>query len=856
MDCIEAYRQASNDDLLTQEMAEQLGNHLLAAETPSVTELRSQTLTYVMRQIRTLLGQQESPSPAFKALLAAADEYSIDDGDGRQPAPSYESEEIEHFSIGLGRFDIEQALATLDDQQDFLLAFARSAPKGSRVSFRLDTAQDPAFGEVSAHFSICALGPNDPESAAYFGSLQRIVRSIFLRGWEVYSRSPYKVSGHTVEILPESGVAPKIREDLGLLVDVLRASEGNCRLEIEGIADPSQRANVLGQSLPDIAGDAEGGTIWFSEQPASTAALGLRIRLTTPVPNDALANLVGSVLFGGGTFLISDGPQRTLGEPETFYPVEVAHRILHPPHGYIEGRGLSRQRPLFLPLREVPRDQEGAVLGSASVARPYVDDQVEVCIPDSSRILHTYIIGRTGVGKTNTLKNIARHDVTSGAPVILIDPHGDLYDYVVKHAAVRDSLVALDFSTESGLSLNPLYLDAVDEGDILRNLDELVEIFIHSSYYEWAGPRFGDLLRLCLETLVAVANEREGVWATVSDVPRLIEDKEFRGSIKRSLQLLKRDDLSRRWSIHESMTVTEQAEVEQWFVSKFGDLRKSAVWVQTVSGKPSVAVKQVLAGGGVLLIKIPGVALGQGVSRFLGSFIIERVLRYTMDGIFVNRSAYASIIVDEFQNFVGSSFARLIPEARKFKLGITIANQTLVQLSGFNRYEGRFSDNLAQVILGNVGNLIVQGIGRHDAEILASELHIGADDAARIGKYSAAVLLTVNGERLEPFTVDLNSADEVPGVMAGSVALTHVEEALRRAGASVGLPDLKRTQVDPGQVATPEPPTRGSHFLDEWLDTKRRRLVQERDESSAVDSSSGDGRVGPGVDGDDAGWIY
>ena len=93
------------------------------------------------------------------------------------------------------------------------------------------------------------------------------------------------------------------------------------------------------------------------------------------------------------------------------YPVEVAHRILHPPHGLIEGRGLSFWRPLFKPITELRVSGEGAVIGKATVARPYVDEVTDVRIPDASRLLHTYVIGRTGVGKTNTLKNIVRHDL-------------------------------------------------------------------------------------------------------------------------------------------------------------------------------------------------------------------------------------------------------------------------------------------------------------------------------------------------------------------------------------------------------------------------------------------------------------
>ena len=164
----------------------------------------------------------------------------------------------------------------------------------------------------------------------------------------------------------------------------------------------------------------------------------------------------------------------------------MAHRILHPPHGLIEGRGLSFRRPLFRPVTQLTVFGEGAVLGKATVARPYVDDEMDVRIPDTSRLLHTYLIGRTGVGKTNSLKNIVRHDLSGRGPVIAIDPHGDLYDYAIKDAMHRDTLVALDFTGDRVPSLNPLYLDAKDTADVDENIEQYIDLTLNSMYFEWA----------------------------------------------------------------------------------------------------------------------------------------------------------------------------------------------------------------------------------------------------------------------------------------------------------------------------------------------------------------------------------
>ncbi|WP_231106593.1 type IV secretory system conjugative DNA transfer family protein, partial [Streptobacillus moniliformis] len=129
---------------------------------------------------------------------------------------------------------------------------------------------------------------------------------------------------------------------------------------------------------------------------------------------------------------------------------------------------------------------------------------------------------------------------------------------------------------------------------------------------------------------------------------------------------------------------------------------------------PDISLEAILGTHSALIIRVPTIGLGVGPSRFLGSLVVERVLRYTMEHGFNDLSDPASLVVDEFQTFVGTSFLQLIPEARKFNLAITIANQTLSQLSAFSSYEGSRSSDMMQVVLGNVGNLIVQPIGRID----------------------------------------------------------------------------------------------------------------------------------------------
>ena len=879
-DALELYRRAAADDVLTPDMAGQLSCHFIAAETPSTDALRRDALSAVMKQIRhsmQSMGTTADDIEASKKLLDALEKYGRVRGDeSRQPPPgATEAEGVEtqhYFSIGLGRFTDKLARATLSDQQDLLMTFARSAPEGSRVIYRLKTESDPATGNVAARFIVAFFGPPGEESEAYFTSLQRIARTVLRRGWDAYTASQDVVTGHRVAIVPKPGVQPKVRGDHGFLVDVLRAVDGDCMLEISGIrredlageVRDDQPASESAQWPGDLwgigpyldsrlgAGDSETvldreATDWFRAQQPGSTKLGLQVILTTPERNGALCSLVGTALFGNGDWEATEITETRLDAARIVaYPVEVVHRILHPPHGLIEGRGLSFRQSLFRPLTELPVFGEGAVLGKATVARPYMDEGMDVRIPDASRLLHTYLIGRTGVGKTNTLKNIVRHDLGGRGPLIVVDPHGDLYDYAIRHAAHRETLVALDFTSGQSPSLNPLYLDAENTADVYANIEQYIDLTVNSMYFEWAGPRFADLLRMCLETLVMLADEAAGDWAFIGNVLRLVEDRSYRDSMVKSLRLRGVTDLTTRWDLHNRMRDGERAEVEQWFISKFGEFRRPEGLAKATFGKPSVNLEKAVRNNAAVLVKIPVSALGPAASQFLGSLIVERILRYAMTGVFVGKEAPACLIVDEFQTFVGTSFATLIAEARKFNLGITVANQTLSQLSNFAPREGRRNDDLSPVLLGNVGNLIIQGVGRRDAERLATEVGMTANQLSQISKHSALVQLTVNGERLDPFTVSLSASNERPGTVAEAVALAQAAQQLEHLSAEVVTPQIVRPAAPEQTPPPPQLPEGGAKsFLDEWLERRKEQLAtmpddeSQADELGAVDQTDG-----------------
>ena len=56
-----------------------------------------------------------------------------------------------------------------------------------------------------------------------------------------------------------------------------------------------------------------------------------------------------------------------------------------------------------------------------------------VFLTEKDRLAHTHIIGTTGAGKSKFMEYLMREDADLGNGFCLIDPHGDLYDGVLKY---------------------------------------------------------------------------------------------------------------------------------------------------------------------------------------------------------------------------------------------------------------------------------------------------------------------------------------------------------------------------------------------------------------------------------------
>jgi hypothetical protein len=163
----------------------------------------------------------------------------------------------------------------------------------------------------------------------------------------------------------------------------------------------------------------------------------------------------------------------------------------------------------------------------------------------------------------------------------------------------------------------------------------------------------------------------------------------------------------------------------------------------------SFSFREVMDTGKILIVNLAKGKLGEENSNFLGLILVPKILMAAMSRQDTpedqRRDFY--LYVDEFQNFATPDFAVILSEARKYHLGLIVANQFI----------GQIEDEVKNAIFGNVGTKISFRIGVSDANYMAHEFTptFSEDDLLNIEKYHVYINTIVKNEPVPSFSMDV-----------------------------------------------------------------------------------------------------
>ncbi|PIS09536.1 hypothetical protein COT75_00965 [Candidatus Beckwithbacteria bacterium CG10_big_fil_rev_8_21_14_0_10_34_10] len=368
----------------------------------------------------------------------------------------------------------------------------------------------------------------------------------------------------------------------------------------------------------------------------------------------------------------------------------------------------------------------------------YKNKMVNFGIKRKDRRKHVYIIGKTGTGKSTLIANMAINDIRNGEGVAVIDPHGDLcemlLDYIPSYR-LNDVCYLDPADTKNPFRLNPLEVKEKEHAELIAS--GIVGIFHKLYSYSW-GPRLEYILRNTILTLV----NRPG--STLVDVPRILSDDNFRDKI---IQKYSQGALKSFWlNEFNKMSDRLRSEAISPIMNKVGQFVTSPM-IREIIGYPhsTIDLEEFMNQGKIMLCNFSQGKLGEDNAALLGAMFITKMQLAAMNRVKVSEEKRKDfyLYVDEFQNFATDSFIKILSEARKYRLNISVANQ----------YTGQLSEDIQKAIFGNTGTLVSFLVGAQDASILSREFgkEYEEEDLVKIGNYQIIIKLAIDNLTSTPF---------------------------------------------------------------------------------------------------------
>ncbi|MFD8494862.1 type IV secretory system conjugative DNA transfer family protein [Amycolatopsis sp. NPDC059657] len=351
---------------------------------------------------------------------------------------------------------------------------------------------------------------------------------------------------------------------------------------------------------------------------------------------------------------------------------------------------------------------------------------------------HLYILGATGSGKSELMARMILDDADAGRGLVVVDPKGDLVTDILMRLPARlgEKVVLFDPDSRSRQPvLNPL-----DGDDTARTVDNLVSIFSRVYSSSW-GPRTEDILRSALLTLRAMPGT-----PTLTDLPSLLTVPSFR---QRALDQISDPILRGFWTGHDELSDAGRAHVVAPLMNKLrGLLLRPFFRAALAGGESTVDMVDVLDNGGICLVRLAKDTLGVDTARLIGSIVVARTWQTaTRRASQPQRERRdAGLYLDECHNFLNLAYPMedMLPEARGYRLSMTLAHQHLEQLP----------KELAAAISTNARSKIIFNASPEDARTLARHTHprLSEHDLANLGRYHIAARLVLDSEEAAPFT--------------------------------------------------------------------------------------------------------
>lgn len=347
-------------------------------------------------------------------------------------------------------------------------------------------------------------------------------------------------------------------------------------------------------------------------------------------------------------------------------------------------------------------------------------DNLEDELPEindiKDRFQHTYIVGKTGMGKSSLMERMAFYDMEFGNAVIYIDPHGNSVEKLYSLSPDKDKTIYISINKPT--VINPLDKDS--------NLDEVISEFVQI---------LDVLITLTASNPESTVLMREIIGSAVRTIKRK-EDKNIKYLVKfllyaderrRILPTIKDVDLRKYWEEFDALERNvfknkDKIESAKRVASRLIEISEGRM-SDFVIGQNEFDISDIIQQGKWVLVDTSH--MSENARIYLSNLIVYSVLSYCEFSREEDKPLL--VYVDEFQTVVSKWFADLLARARRRLIGFTLAHQNFSQIP----------KQILTTIIENAHTLITFRTGDEVADRMAKFYDIKSSALFNLEKYFA-----------------------------------------------------------------------------------------------------------------------
>ncbi len=360
-----------------------------------------------------------------------------------------------------------------------------------------------------------------------------------------------------------------------------------------------------------------------------------------------------------------------------------------------EGLIKSRSRDLPTPLSFKGDNANFDVIVGAN---EFGGEAQEIGMTLKQRQKHTYIIGKTGTGKTTLLMGSIYQDMLNGKGLAVLDPHGDMFRELLRIVPEnrRKDVVVFDPSDREypvGLNILDPGIEFADEDDRHEWITSAVlSVFAKLADESQWGPRMEHILRNT--TLTALQTPNPSLYT----LQQLLTDKKYQKEVAKTL---KDPVLKQFWEKEFKMLGSMQmSSATAPLTHRLGHFITAKMSRHILlQEKSTVRIADIMNEGKILLVNLSKGDIGEDQSFFFGTILTSFIwtAAYQRTKIPEKRRKDFFVYVDEFQNFATPQFGAIMSEGRKFHISLTLSHQNIAQIE---------DKDLVKIVAGNAATMI------------------------------------------------------------------------------------------------------------------------------------------------------